>query len=344
MSRSVRVLVVDDSATLRDLIVVLLKEDPSLEVVGVATNGRQALQSARALRPDVITMDVKMPEMGGLEAIRAIMSSDAPCPILVVCGVSEDEQALSFHAMSVGALELIAKPVATDRSSIAAWGVQLRESVRLMAEIPVVRRRRLGIEDGGGAGDGENPIAVVAIAASTGGPQVLAQILRELPSDLAAPLLIAQHIAMGFGRGLQRWLNEISALEVTIATDGETARAGKVYLAPDGHDLEIGSFGRLRTSKSTTLHSPSGNRLFDSVAAIAGSRGCALVLSGMGEDGATGVRAIRAAGGVALAQDQASSVVFGMPRAALHAGATEVALGQISSRLWSLCAGVDRHA
>lgn len=350
----IRVLVADDSATLRTALIALLGEDPSLVVVGQAADGQEAVAKALSLRPDVITMDVIMPRLDGLGATAAIMAQ-APARVLVVCSVAEEKQLdLSFRAMAAGALELIAKP-APGVVALRAWGKKVAEAVRLMAEVPVVRRHRSSpretpepgtepalkplreaktgaLKPGGEVRAAGRParahtfpaagtIDVIACVASTGGPPALAILLAALPTTLPVPILIAQHIAEGFTAGLVRWFAQVSKLPVQIAVEGERPEPGVVYLPPDGCDLELGLPFTLHARRSTDLHCPSGNKLLASVARTVGARALGLVLTGMGDDGAQGLLALRSAGGQTYAQDQESSVVFGMPQVAHSLGA-----------------------
>ena len=334
---TIRVLVADDSATVRNALVTLLSAEPDFAIVGLAMDGVEAVEKARALRPDVITMDVNMPRLDGLSATAAIMR-DEPARVLVICSISEDRQLdLSFRAMAAGALEVIAKPAAGPEA-LRKWGRKVAESVRLMAEVPVVRRYRVG--------EHRLPLApldaveMVGIVASTGGPPALAQILAGL-HDLCAPLLIAQHIAEGFTAGLSRWLASVTRLGVSIARDGDLPQPGHVYLAPDGCDLAVDTGGLLRTPPGAALHCPSGNRLLMSLAKQYGSRAAGLVLTGMGDDGAQGLLLLRQAGGQTFAQDEASSVVYGMPQAAWACGAArqQLALESVPEVLRQLCRG-----
>ncbi len=331
---TIRVLVVDDSATMRNALVQLLSAEPDLAIVGLAMDGVEAVEKARALRPDVITMDVNMPRLDGLSAIAAIMR-DAPARVLVICSISEDRQLdLSFRAMAAGALELIAKPAAGPEE-LRKWGRRVAESVRLMAEVPVVRRYRAGAPS---TQMHLGAVEVVGIVASTGGPPALAQVLAKV-SQLGAPLLIAQHIASGFTAGLSRWLAGVTQLSVSIAHDGELLQPGYVYLAPDGCDLTVDAGGLLRTPRGTALHCPSGNRLLLSLAKHYGSRAAGLVLTGMGDDGAQGLLVLRQTGGQTFAQDEASSIVYGMPQAAFACGAVrqQLALESVPEVLRQLC-------
>lgn len=318
MTRTSRVLIADDSTTIRRAFSALLAEEAGIEVVGEAVDGMDAVEKASRLAPDVITMDVRMPGMDGLDAIERIMES-SPCRILVVSSVADDRSLdLSFLAMSRGALEVIAKP--SGNADLRAFGRRLGESIRLMSEVPVVRRR--------GRSTRTTESAITArvdawgIAASTGGPPVLASILAEMPADLRVPVFIAQHMAEGFGAGLVRWLDGETPLRVVIASDGLSAQKGTVYLAPDGRDLVVQRDGRIETPRSPGGHCPSGDRLLRSLSTSYASRAGGVVLTGMGEDGARGLLAIRAVGGLTFAQDEASSVVFGMPRAARDLDAT----------------------
>lgn len=325
MADPIRVLVADDSATLRAALVSLLSEDPALQIVGQAVDGVEAVEKARTLRPDVITMDVNMPRLDGLGATAAIMT-DAPARVLVISSVSEHRQLeLSFKAMAAGALELIAKP-AGGPVELKRWGRKVAEAVRLMAEVPVVRRHKIHPPAFHAQLSHAGVVDVFGLVASTGGPPALAHVLGALPEDLAVPILIAQHIAEGFTVGLVRWFTSVCKLKIRVAEDGERPAGGSVYLAPDGRDLEVDGSGLLRTPRGSTLHCPSGNRLLHSLAKTYGSRAGGIVMTGMGDDGAAGLLALRQAGGAAYAQDEATSVVFGMPQAAKACGAARMLL------------------
>ena len=334
----IRVLIADDSQTLRFALASMLGEDPLLEVVGQAADGVEAVEKARTLRPDVITMDVNMPRLDGLGATAAIMA-DSPARVLVISSVSQHKQLeLSFKAMAAGALELIAKPKG-GIEEMRRWGKKVAEAVRLMAEVPVVRRQRpLAVALPPSLGHAVK-VDLFALVASTGGPPALAHLLASLPKDLPIPLLLAQHIAQGFTPGLVRWFSSICALKVQLAEEGRPAKPGVAYLPPDGRDLEIDSAGFLHTPRSIGLHTPSGNKLLQSVARSYGHRAGGMVLTGMGDDGALGLLALKSAGGATFAQDEASSVVFGMPGAAAACGATRtlLPLGSMARAILELC-------
>jgi two-component system chemotaxis response regulator CheB len=322
--KRIRVLIADDSPTMCNILSSLLAKASDIEVVGSARDGEQAVDMAKELRPDVITMDVQMPRMGGLEAIERIMAA-APSRILAVCSVDDRDVELSFRAISAGALELVAKPQPGAGYDLDAWGKKLVEAVRLMAEVPVVRRRAAFTADTAPR-LASGPIEAIAIAASTGGPQALVTILAALPATLPVPILVAQHMAPGFVSGFVRWLEQVTPMKVVMSRSGERSRAGHVYLPPDGHDHTVGRDGTLSVTPSSDLHCPSADRLLTSAARAYGPRAAGLVLTGMGDDGARGLLAIHEAKGVTLAQDEESSVVYGMPRAAVELGATTVQL------------------
>jgi two-component system chemotaxis response regulator CheB len=333
----VRVLIVEDSRVQRDLLRLVLGEDKVLQIVGEAHNGLEAVDAAIELRPDVITMDLRMPRLGGLDAIDRIMS-EAPSRIIVVCAVDNDQELdLSFRAIAAGALELIAKPRTAAGGELDAWGRGLRESIHLMAEVPVVRRRRRSLPDPPAFTRRDARIDVVGIVASTGGPPAVASILAALPETLPVPVLIAQHIAPGFVGGLVRWLAGVTRLRVVVAQSGMRLAPGHVYLPPDQHDLLVEPSGILNVRPVETVQCPSGDALLSSLAEIFGARACGIVLTGMGDDGADGVGKIVAAGGLALAQEPATCTVSGMPASALARGASPIGVLNVPATILRLC-------
>ncbi|MFL5348887.1 MAG: chemotaxis protein CheB [Hyalangium sp.] len=319
-AKRIKVLVVDDSPTMVNTMATLLTQDARIEVVGRAGDGNRAVSLARLLRPDVITMDLLLPGLDGPAAIAAIMA-DAPARILVVSAVADRGADLGFQAIRAGALELIAKPNVTSGEELRRWGRELVNSVCLMAEVPVISRRsrREFIPPPPSTG---GRVDIFGLVASTGGPPALAEIFSRLPKDLPVPIVVAQHITEGFTPGMVRWLSQVTPLGVTIAREGERLEPGKVYFPLDGHDLFI-ERGIARLSRTRGGPCPSGDLLLTSLARMYSSRAGGGVLTGMGDDGARGLLDIRRAGGLTCAQDELTSVVFGMPKAALDIGATE---------------------
>jgi two-component system, chemotaxis family, protein-glutamate methylesterase/glutaminase len=340
----IKVLVVEDSPVARELLLHILGSDARLEVVGTAHNGAEAVAAVRRWKPDVITMDVQMPGLDGYEATRAIMET-APVPVIVVSShVDHDEVATTFRAIEAGAVMALRKPAGPGHPEYERLAAELVTAVRLMSEVKVVRRtsrlrRELGPElsgEPGAAGaaarhstSARRELRAVGVGASTGGPLVLQQIFQALPADFPAPIFVVQHMAEGFVGGLAEWLDQSSALTVRVAADDETALPGHVYLAPDNCHLKVTPGGRIALSGERTADGfrPSVSYLFRSLAAAYGPHAAGVLLTGMGDDGASGLLAMRERGALTIAQDERSSVVFGMPQEAIRLGA----VGQIIS-------------
>lgn len=327
----IRVLVAEDSAVTRAYLVHLLSQDPALQVVGTVQNGREAVEQAERLKPDVILMDVHMPLMNGYDATRRIMER-VPTPIVMVSSsMSRDEVAMSFEALKSGALTVLDKPDGLDHPDSAKTAAQLQETVRLMAGVKVIRRwprrDRAAPPPTLPAGADAN-IQLIAIGASTGGPTVIAEILGDLPGNLAAPILAVQHIAPGFTPGLAEWVGRSTALRVKLAEAGETARPGTVYVAPHGAQMGITRDRQIRLTEGPAENNfcPSVSHLFRSVTEAFGRSAVGILLTGMGQDGADGLLALKKAGGITIAQDEDSSVVFGMPGEAVRLGAAQFVL------------------
>jgi len=341
----IRVLVAEDSAVAREYLVYLLSQDPALEVIGVARDGYEAVQQAERLRPDVIVMDVHMPRMDGYEATRQIMER-VPAPIVIVsASSSRQDVANTLDALKAGALTVLDKPAGLDHPAHEESARRLVETVKLMAEVKVVRRwpRRDRPEWPVPAAGGGQKIQIVAMAASTGGPPVVAEILRRLPGDLAVPVLLVQHIAKGFTEGLVAWLARETPLTVKLAAAGESAASGTVYIAPDGLQMGITTRGQIRLAKELTGNGfcPSASHLFESLAEAYGPTAVGVILTGMGRDGADGLLRLRQVGGVTIAQDEQSSAIFGMPAEAIRLGAAASVLAPeaIARAIRSLVSG-----
>ena len=344
----VRVLVVEDSPTVRDLLVHLLSSDPQMIVVGTAATGEEAIAAAKERKPDVITMDVHMPGMNGLDATRRIMETH-PTPIVIVSGsIMRDEVAATFRALDAGALAFVQKPSGLHQAEAVR---QLLYTVKLMSEVKVVRRwpkPRSHLVDttdsrpfrASELKDSHAEAELVAIGASTGGPIVLKAILSELPKHFPLPILLVQHIAPGFTEGFAEWLANSTGFGVRVATHHEPLRAGCAYVAPDGVHMTVERGGKiaLRADEPEDGHRPSVSRLFRSVAQVSGRNAIGVLLTGMGRDGAEGLKLMRDRGAVTIAQSPSSSVIHGMPGAAIGLDAATYVLSPegIAAALGSL--------
>ncbi len=324
----IRVLIAEDSLVARELLGTILQSDPGLQVVGMAHNGAEAVRLAKQIKPDVITMDVYMPEMDGLEATRHIMT-EAPRPIIIVsANVDKKERNLTFNALQAGALSVIEKPTMYGPPELHE---ALVSQVKLMSEVKVVRHWNKLPGDSSFPQspvlkrNGRSKIQVVTIASSTGGPNVLAEILGKLPAKFPAPILIVQHITPGFAAGLASWLNQQTPLKVRLARHADEAQAGQVFIAGDGYHMVVNSIGLISLNKTPPYQGlrPAANNLFNSVAQVYGDTAIGVILSGMGRDGAKGLQAMRKTGAHTIVQNEDTCVVFGMPAVAIELGAAE---------------------
>lgn len=331
-----RVLIAEDSPTMRHHLVNMINDAPGLRIIGEAHNGEEALALTSKLKPDVISMDIRMPGIDGLEATRRIMNQH-PTPVVVVSGLLEREIDLSFQALQAGALAVVEKPPDRADPGYSAKQRHLVNTLMAMAQVRVVRRwERLNDDVQHRAARTRSllhpPPDVIAIGSSAGGPSALSALLKELPADYPVPIVIAQHMPEEFTIGLARWLDKATSLRVTVATSGLELEPGVVHLAPGSAHLAITNqqgklLTRLIRERGPHRHQPSVDVLFESVARVCGPTAAGIVLTGMGDDGASGLLAMRDAGAITLAQDEASCTVFGMPGAAIERGAVVHVLG-----------------
>ncbi|HET7542342.1 MAG TPA: chemotaxis-specific protein-glutamate methyltransferase CheB [Polyangiaceae bacterium] len=321
----IRVVVADDSLTVRKRLVAALEAAPDVLVVGEAGNGRLAVDACRKLQPDVLLLDIVMPHLDGVKATEEIMAS-APTRILIVSGHDQRGNAIdSMSALTAGAVDAIEK-LRGDESD-EAFDTRLLRAVRVVARVPVVTRRKpvSRLEALPEPAVLPRPSArreLLAVGGSTGGPAAVVELLRALPPTFPLPILLVLHIGPSFGFAFADWLGTMSKIPVVEARDGAQLRAGHVHVCPPERHLVLR--GRtLHLTRDAERHScrPSVDVLFESVAESMGDRAIACLLTGIGRDGAEGLRLLRAHGALTMAQDEASSVVFGMPRAAILCGA-----------------------
>jgi two-component system chemotaxis response regulator CheB len=366
-----RVLIVDDSPVAREIIASILRADGQIEIIGQAANGQEAIESVVALKPDLVTMDITMPVMDGLTAIEHIMAYN-PTPILVV--TASQEAGLAYRAISRGALEVLEKP-ALDAEDEGWRG--FAERAKILARVRVIshlrgRRPPKAAEDTAAEETFTLPETVadreidklsavdtirltpgphkprptrrvIAVGASTGGPAAISQLLQQLPANLPAAILIVQHIARGFTKGLVEWLSTVTNLRVKEAEDSEMITRGVVYVAPAGKHLLTVPGGHLALDSGPAVggQRPSVDVLFNSVQREYGARAVGILLTGMGRDGAQGLKNLRDSGALTIAQDEETSVVYGMPRAAveMRAATKVLPIHSISGELIRLFVG-----
>jgi two-component system chemotaxis response regulator CheB len=329
MKERVRVLVVDDSALMRKLIPMILERDPDIEVVGTAMDGAFALRKIAELQPDIVTLDLEMPRMDGLETLRLIMRG-APLPVIVFSTHSKEGAYSTFKALALGAIDFVAKPRNAAAGNLEPVALQLAEKIKVakraggqksmpkpVLEAPPSSKKR--------SRPAIPPNRVIAIGISTGGPNALQYLLTQFPADFPATFVVVQHMPEGFTDMFARRLDECCALDVHEARSGDLLIAGRVLICPGNRHMMVRRMPRgemvvLSDTPPINGHRPSADVLFHSVAQEFGLTSVGIIMTGMGEDGADGIGAIKAAGGMTIAQSEETCVVSGMPRAAMMKG------------------------
>ena len=312
----IRVLVVDDSPAVRDLLIYILDADLEIKVIATAGNGNDAIEAAARLHPDVITMDIIMPGLDGIEAVRRIMENDPIPTIIISATLNYGEQENIFRAMEAGAIVVCEKPLGLRHPDFKKHARKIVQSVKMVSQIKVVRRKKIFRTSEIKSQKPERAgLEIIAIGASTGGPMVLCTILAELKKDFPIPILIVQHIAPGFLPGLVGWLSTKLEISVEIAKDKQVAQPGCVYIAPDGFHMSVDQTYTLRLENQAPVNGmrPSISVLFKSVADAFNKSAMGILLTGMGKDGAEELLLMKNRGALTIAQDKESSVVYGMP-------------------------------
>lgn len=322
----VKTLIVDDSMVVREYLKFILNNDDDIEVVGVAGDGWEGVEMAKKLQPDVITMDIQMPKLDGLRATRLIMES-VPTPIVIVSANWEPgEIDLTFKALEMGAVTIIEKPRGLKHPDHEKMATNLIRTVKMMKGVTVERRNAspsMAANDHSTRKKEPIPqLNYVAIGSSTGGPLVLREILSSLPADFPVPIFIVQHIAKGFTEGMVDWINNVTKLQLKLGENNEHPQAGTVYIAPDDRHMGINRSGRIVLSDDEKIKSlrPAVAHLFGSLAKNFADQTVAVLLTGMGSDGAAEMKALKDGGAITIAQSQSSSTIFGMPKAAIDLG------------------------
>jgi two-component system chemotaxis response regulator CheB len=341
----VRILVVDDSAFMRKALTMMLESDPGIKVVGTARNGEEGITKVRQLNPDLVTMDVEMPQMDGLTALRQIMKTN-PVPVMMVSSITTDGAKATLEALELGAVDFIPKQM----SYVSLDIVKIKDD--LLAKIKdIVRRKRVlmaryrtrasFVQAAGQIGTPppakstyrhpgkrQHHISIVAIGSSTGGPPALRAVIPQLPRNFPAGIIISQHMPPMFTKSLAERLNDVSQLEVREAVDGDPIEAGTVLIAPGGKHLTVRRYGGkaravVSTEPATTLYKPCVDVMLAAAAKEYGGATMGVILTGMGHNGVVGARQVKEQGGIMIAQDEETSVVYGMPRSVVEAHLTD---------------------
>jgi two-component system chemotaxis response regulator CheB len=347
MAGPIRVLVVDDSALMRQLITDILNADPHIEVVGRARDGLDALEKIPRLNPDVVTLDVEMPRLDGLATLERIMSAH-PLPVVMLSALTIRGAEITIRALELGAIDFVAKPQAAQQEGISTLARELALKVKVAAGVDLKRLQRPALESHPpvpGPPPGFSP-EIMAIGLSSGGPSALSYLLTQLPDSFPLGIVVAQHMPPGFTRHLAERLDSICRLQVKEAREGDVIEPGLVLIAPAGYQLQVQRHlqkGRVTIKEPgpKELYRPSADILFASAAEAYGQQVLALILTGMGSDGSEGLAAVKERGGFVIAEARETCLIYGMPRAAVEAGVVDevLPLNQMPARICQL-AGV----
>jgi Chemotaxis response regulator containing a CheY-like receiver domain and a methylesterase domain len=325
----IKVLVVDDSPTIRELMTYILNSDSEIQVIGTASSGENAIKFIEKNKPDIITMDIRMPGMDGFETTRRIMEIN-PVPIVIITGLFNSQDVdKTFQAMEAGAVSVLEKPVGIADVDFSKVSQEIINTVKLMSEVKVVRRKTAYKKVKRNSQSCVNSdsllpkIKIAAIGVSTGGPPVLQTIFSKLPSNIKIPILVVQHITPGFIKGLVDWLSGVTNYPIHIATQGERVLPGHIYFAPDGYHMEIRENGYVFLSETEKENGsrPAVSCLFRSVAKYYGKDAIGIILTGMGRDGTEELKLLKDKGAITVAQDRETSVIYGMPGEAVKLNA-----------------------
>ena len=335
MLNKIRVLIVDDSALVRQTLMTILNADPEIEVVGEARNGKDGYEKTLLLKPNVITMDLTMPIMDGAEAISSIME-ECPTPIIVV---SSMDTKVIVRALAMGAMDFVA--VTQEIDGISA---DLIEKIKIASRIKPIRRMKLNHTPRKLPIKKEIAAKIVAIGVSTGGPQALQVLFSKIPANFPACILVVQHIAPGFIQGLADWLGQTTSLHFQVARSGDTPKPGVVFFAPDGVHMTVDDQNRIVLKEDVTkkmVHVPSIDVMMQSVAEVYQESAVGVIMTGMGRDGVEGISAIKSSGGYTIAQDEKTSAIYGMNKIAVDQGLIKrvLSLEYISDELIRIVGG-----
>lgn len=337
----VRVLVVDDSAFMRNALANMLMSDPDIEVIGKAKDGLEAVAKVKTLKPDIVTLDVEMPRMDGLAALRIIMEEN-PLPVVMVSSLTTEDASITLEALEMGALDYISKNLADLSVNILNIKQVLIERIKRLARVKVARRRQPGSRPEQPPAPtyplpparttGERRVGILSIGTSTGGPKALQEIIPALPEGFPVPIVIAQHMPANFTKPFAERLNTLSRVRVKEAEDGEVLAVGTAYIAPGRGNMRLRKVGAIETAveinegRGEYIYRPSVDALWETVAECYPGRSLCVILTGMGNDGLRGAGAVKQGGGRIFAQDEDSCIVYGMPKAIVDAGLADKVL------------------